>query len=388
MDMRLKPKHHLVIAVGVLIVAVLTTGLLIKFNGLPVSAPRLTDTTKSPVVSAIDKKLASLSTSDKVALLFMFHTPGTDPAVLKDFVDRYHPGGMILMDDNIPANESDTLALSQAIYGDDKSFPRLVATDEEGGTVTRLPSDTYDSAANLDQKPPSATFTAFDQRAKLLHALGINLNFGIVADVTSDPNSFIYPRVLATTPSAAADRVEQAVKGEKGQVLSTLKHFPGHGETDLNSHVTIPKTNINFSQWQQKDAIPFERGIQAGANVVMLGQLIYSAVDSQPASMSAKWYSILRNDLKFQGLTVTDDMIMLLHSGDPAYIDPVKNAVAAINAGADLVLYVTNHGANTQVDPAALLNGVVTAVNNGEISQTTLDSAVKQVLTAQQLAGK
>ncbi len=376
------------IIAGAIIVALATIVVLVKFNGLPVSAPQSTSTTKPPVQSAIDKKIASLSTNDKVALLFMLHTPGTDPATLKAFVDRYHPGGMILMDDNIPANESDTLAVSQAIYGDDKAFPRLVATDEEGGTVTRLTSDTYDSAENLDQKPPSASFTAFNQRGKLLHSLGINLNFGIVADVTSDPTSFIFPRTLATTPSAAADRVEQAVKGENGQVLSTLKHFPGHGETNLNSHETIPTTDVSFSHWQQQDEIPFASGIQAGAEAVMSGHLIYSSVDSVPASLSAKWYGILRNDLHFKGLTVTDDMIMLLHSGDPAYSDPVKNAIAAINAGADLVLYVTDHGANTQVDPAALLNGVVAAVNDGQISQTTLNNAVKYVLTAQQEAAK
>jgi len=335
-------------------------------------------------------RLASMSLRDKVSSLLMLRYPGTDASAIRAFVDTFHPGGLILMGDNVPTPVGGLTALTAAIQTD-PALPLLIATDQEGDTVKRIESDDTPGAEELRDEPPAATKAAFAERAALLKSLGINLNFGIIADVTADPKSFIYPRVFGTTPAASAARVTQAVLGEHGTVLSTLKHFPGHGETEANSHTTVPDTSVSFDDWLKRDAPSFEAGIAAGAEFVMLGQLSYDAVDTAPATLSAKWHEILRKQLGFTGVIITDDMLMLQHSGRPDLADPVANAVRSLAAGSTMLLYVLQPDPETkQLDPrnpdmldlkpAALIDGIVSAVESGKLSEKTVDAAALRLL--------
>src|SRR5690606_27031445 len=138
--------------------------------------------------------------------------------------------------------------------------------------------------------------------------------------------------------ASVSARVAEAVAGERGIVLSTLKHFPGHGGAPGDSHRLIPMTDMSVDAWRANEAPPFQAGIDAGAELVMMGHLRYTAVDDAPASLSPAWYRILRDELGFTGVAVTDDLTMLEASGDPAYADPTANGVAALAAGADLLL--------------------------------------------------
>ncbi len=338
--------------------------------------------------SFVDQTLAGMSLRDKVASLFILHTPGSDPTTLASYETTYKPSGLIFMGDNIPATLAQLTAETQALTTN-KALPPLLAVDEEGDTVKRLAADTFHGALTLPDMPPAATADAFAKRSDLLKSVGLNLNFGIIADVTSNPASFIFPRVLGTTPQQAADRVAQAVLGSKNKTLSTLKHFPGHGETTADSHISIPATNLPLDTWKQRDALPFKAGIAAGADVVMFGQLRYTAVDQAPAALSATWHNIIKNDLGFKGLTITDDMIMLQDSGEAAYADPVNNAVAAIQAGNDLLLYVLNHDSTkSKIDPATLINGVVAAVTSGRITEATIDAHARAVIAARHSLGQ
>lgn len=334
----------------------------------------------TPMHTYVDDVIDRMSLEQKVASLFIFHTPGTDDKRLTAYIQEQPVSGLIFMKDNIPANESALPALTSAITTD-AQLPAFTAIDEEGGTVTRLPSDTFPGAETLRNEPPAATKEAFKQRSELLQRNGFNLNFGIVADVTDDESSFIYPRVLGTNPSAAAERVKAAVEGSAGITLSTLKHFPGHGETPDDSHATIPVTSISYEEWENRAAPPFTAGIEAGADMLMFGHLQYSAVDEVPASLSKKWHDIARNEFGFQGIIVTDDMIMLQNSGNDAYSDPVKNAVSALTAGSELLLYVLDHESEvSKVDPQSLIKGVAAAVENETISEEQLNEIVKKLL--------
>lgn len=344
--------------------------------------------TPTPPRSYVDQQLSAMSVRDKVASLFILHTPGTDPAALANYLSTYKPSGLIFMGDNIPYT-FDALRQQTGALVTDKQLPPLLAVDEEGDTVKRLAADTYPGALTLRDMSPTATKDAFTKRSDLLKSVGLSLNFGIVADVTADPNSFIYPRVLGTTPQAASERVTQAVDGSKGKTLSTLKHFPGHGETPANSHKTIPSAPTTYDDWHNRVALPFKAGIDAGADVVMFGQLRYPAVDTQPAALSKKWHDTIRSELGFKGLAITDDMIMLQDSGEPNFADPVANAIAAVQAGNDLLLYVLNHDSQaSQIDPNALIDGVTAAVNDGRISTTDLDEHARRILTARHVLGQ
>lgn len=340
----------------------------------------------TPVATAspdqMEVRLQQLSLRDKVASLFMFHAPGVDVMTLTQFVDTYQPGGMIMMGDNIPTDGAAVAAVSAALRGTDRLFPRLVAIDQEGGVVRRLTGDTYASALTLRDAPVAVTADAFSARSRLVQAAGATVNFGIIADVTADPHSFIYDRVLSTTPQAAGQRVAAAVRATTGKTLSTLKHFPGHGETEADSHTSVPTTNVSLVDWQLRDQPPFQAGIDAGADIVMMGHLRYPAVDTQPASLSKKWHQLLRNQMHFTGVIVTDDMVMLQDSGEPAYADPVANAVAALQAGSTMLLYVLDNADSppSMIDPNALINGVVAAVHDGRMSMGVIDQAASQLL--------
>lgn len=352
------------------------------------NTPQVQNTSPPAPLSYVDQQLAKMTLRDKVAGLFVLHTPTTSPTALANYSATYKPGGLIFMGDNIPMTFADLRNETSALITD-KHLPPFIATDEEGGTVKRLAADTYPGGIVLANQPASAAQEAFAGRSELLKNVGINLNFGIIADVTADPTYFIYPRVLGTTPQAASDRVTQAVIGSKGRTLSTIKHFPGHGETGGDSHTSIPTATTAFTDWQQRVALPFKAGIDAGADMVMFGHLRYSAVDSQPATLSKKWHDIIRNDLSFKGLVITDDMIMLQDSGDATYANPVTNAIAALQAGNDLLLYVLDHDSQTtQIDPNILIDGVVTAVNNGTLDQSVIDERIKNVLTARHAMGQ
>lgn len=330
-----------------------------------------------PAAASVDARLANMTLRQKVASLFMLHAPGTDPAALRGFVDRYGLGGLILMGDNIPATPDALAAQTAALRASDPALPPLVGIDEEGGDVTRLPWDDQPGGAGLRALAPDAARQAFAARARLLEQAGVNVNFGVVADVTADPGSFIADRTLGTDPAGASARVAAAVAGERGTVLSTLKHFPGHGETDADSHLTVPTTALSRADWEARDLPPFRTGIDAGAELVMFGHLVYSQVDAEPASLSPAWHRILSDELGFHGVTVTDDLRMLQDTGLPQYQDAAANAVAAVAAGNTMVLMV--QGAGT--DPGAMIDAVVAAVGSGRIPAAQVDADARALLT-------
>jgi len=376
-------KHLLALLVIIAVVAGIILVIVRSKPYAPSTTATSTAATSTPVAtqqSAIDDAIAHMTLRQKVAGLLILHTPGTSGAALRQYVEKYQPAGLILMEDNIPATRAELAGETAAIQAS-TIIPYFIATDEEGCTVKRLASDTFLCAPELKDAPVASTSAAFVARSALLKSVGINLNFGIVADITADPDSFIYPRVFGSDPQAVGARIAAAVDASTGATLSTLKHFPGHGETPANSHLEVPVATITQAEWAQKDKIPFQAGIDAGADLVMFGQLSYSSVDQNPATLSSTWHQIL-SDMGFRGLSITDDMIMLQQSGDAAYQDPMKNAIASLNAGSDLLLYVNDHGSTISgVDIDALIDGLVAAVESGQLPESSVDQKLEKILT-------
>lgn len=212
------------------------------------------------------------------------------------------------------------------------------------------------------------------------------MNFGVVADISADPGSFIYTRSLGADAAASSDRVASAVAGEGSRVLSTLKHFPGHGAAPGDSHHAVPSSPMGLAEWRATEAPPFQAGIDAGAELVMFGHLAYDAVDPAPASLSPEWHRLLREELGFEGLTITDDMRMLLDSGDPRYADPIANTVAAFAAGNDIVLLtLPADPATVGVDVDAMIAGVAAAVRSGQLDAAQIDASALAVLRLKEI---
>ncbi|GAA4484427.1 hypothetical protein GCM10023171_17310 [Microbacterium panaciterrae] len=316
-----------------------------------------------------------MSLAQRAAAVVMGNAPGTDPAALTAMM-RGGFGGFILMGSNIP-DTPDGLRIVTSALTTDPALPPLIATDEEGGDVVRLQWDDQPGADVLKTQPAAAAQAAFAARGRILKDAGITVNFGVIADVAQGPDSFIYDRSFGTDPAAAAERVAAAVRGEEPSVRSTLKHFPGHGAAEGDSHHSIPSTGMDLATWRAQVAPPFAAGIVAGAPLVMMGHLAYTAVDAEPASLSPRWHEILRHDLGFRGVIVTDDLNMLTDSGVPAYTDVVADAVRSVAAGSDLVLALGGAGPDT---PQRIADGLVAAVQHGDLPADRLSDAVSRVV--------
>jgi beta-N-acetylhexosaminidase len=324
--------------------------------------------------------VARMSVTEQAASVVMGHIPGTDPAALHAYMQSAPQGarlgGFILMGANIGADAAQVRTVTDALTLD-ATLPPLIAIDEEGGVVTRLTWDDLPGGRGLQSFDPAQTERVFAQRAALVAETGADVNFGIVADVPADASSFIAPRALGTDPESAASRVIAAVDGEKHVVLSTLKHFPGHGAAPGDSHHVIPSTSMTLQQWRAGAARPFIAGIDAGAELLMFGHLAYTAVDPAPASLSTRWHEIARDELGFDGVMITDDLGMLPASGLAEYRDPVENAVTALQAGNDMVLMIAGSKADTA---AQMVTGIVSAVDDGRLSAVRLRDAAEHVM--------
>ncbi|MEJ1155588.1 glycoside hydrolase family 3 N-terminal domain-containing protein [Microbacterium marmarense] len=336
---------------------------------------RVEPATANMIAEAATARVAAMTVEEKAASVVMGHLPSTDAATLSAYMNDTDIGGFIMMGANVPSSEQSLRALTASLTVD-PAFAPLLAIDQEGGDVSRLPWDDFPSALTLKNDPVEAAYDAFSGRGGLVLRAGIGINFGVVADETDDPDMFIYRRVLGTTASSAASRVAAAVSGESATTMSTLKHFPGHGAAPGDSHAGIPETKMSLTQWRDTDAVPFQAGIDAGAPLLMFGHLRYSEIDSKPATLSAKWHDIAREELGFAGVAITDDLGMLEASGIADYADPVSNAVEALIAGNDMVLTLLNSDESTA---PRIVSGIVAATEDGTLSMERLEEASQRV---------
>ncbi|MDP3951642.1 glycoside hydrolase family 3 N-terminal domain-containing protein [Microbacterium sp.] len=367
-------------AAGALVIstALVSTGMASAAPGSASPRPAVVEPADAGGPAARAAKLVSeMSTAQQASSVVMGHIPSADPAALSAYMETGGLGGFILMGANVPTSEAELRTVTAALTVD-PALPPLIAIDQEGGYVSRLPWDQFPASQVLKDRPAAETGAAFAARASLVARGGANVNFGVVADTTSDSSSFIYGRSLGADPVAAAERVAAAVTAEEPFVASTLKHFPGHGAAPGDSHALIPRTDETLDEWRQSDALPFVAGIDAGASVLMFGHLDYTAVDEAPASLSARWHEIARDELGFDGVMITDDLGMLQSTGIAEYSDPVANAVAAIAAGNDVVLMIAH---STPETASQLASGIAAAVDAGTLPAERLQDAAERTMT-------
>lgn len=304
-------------------------------------------------------------------------TQATD--IMQTALGRHPVGGVIFFAGNIKTPSQIT-----GMIGDLQKASGLglfVAVDEEGGRVARLGKN---PAMETTAFPPMAEIGASGDRSKArnvgltigqdLRRFGFNLDFAPVADVNSNPdNPVINDRAFSSDPRIAADMVAACVRGFKESgVLCTLKHFPGHGDTATDSHYGAASSGKTLAELQSCEFLPFEAGIAAGADVVMLGHISLPNVTGNdlPATLSYEITTgILREQLGFEGLIVTDSMSM---AAITSHFSSEEAAVKAIQAGADLILMPAN--LNDAV------TGILNAVKTGEISEERLNESVYRIL--------
>ena len=343
-----------------------------------------------PTISVEEEKaqelLDSMTLEEKVYQLFIV-TPraltgfyGVDIAgpATQEALQNYPVGGIIYFSENI-YNEgqiSDMIRLSQEYA----RYPLFIGVDEEGGRVSRL-----SSIGVTDTLEPMATYGAQGDTARVreigqtlgtqLGSVGFNIDFAPVADVVTNPNNTeIGDRSFSSDPQVAADMVAAMVGGlQSSGTISCLKHFPGHGSTEADSHEGLSVTSRTLEELQQTELIPFLAGIDAGAEMVMISHMSAPAItgDNTPCDLSPVIVTdLLREEMGFTGVVVTDSHEM---GAITNYYGCGEAAVKAIAAGCDIVLMPYN------LDEA--VGAVLTAIENGELTEARIDESVLRILT-------
>ena len=327
-----------------------------------------------PIAARAQELLDGMTLEEKVGQMFIARCPETDAAQL---AADYHLGGYILFGRDFKDKTAEQVTTDIQSYQDAAEIPLLIAVDEEGGTVNRVSSN-----PNLRSSPfrsPQSLYSEgglelvrsdAQEKCRLLESLGININFAPVCDVSQDPADFIYDRTLGRDAQETSQYVAAVVEtmAEEG-MGSVLKHFPGYGN-NTDTHTGVAYDDRPYDTFLTSDFLPFQAGIDAGADMVLVSHNIVSAMDeASPASLSPEVHRVLREDLGFTGVIVTDDLVM---DGVRDFAGDDEAAVLAVQAGNDL-LCCTDF--QTQV-PA-----VLAAVESGEITEEQIDAAVLRVLT-------
>lgn len=333
----------------------------------------------------LEDRLARMTLAEKVGQLFFLRCPssGAEAAVA-----QYHLGGILLFTQDYKDASgnwltqdafAEKLAALQAAAESDTGIPLLIGSDEEGGTVTRasrnpnlFPSKFPSPQSLFETVGLEGLLADTQQYNSRLHSLGITVNFAPVCDVSTNPKDFIYERSFGQNAQTTADYIAQVVAAmSDAGIASVLKHFPGYG-SNADTHTGIAVDERPYEQFLAEDYLPFAAGIGAGAPFVLVSHNIVTCLDSSyPASLSAAWHEQLRSHLGFEGVILTDDLDM---GAVKAYADGGNIAVLALQAGNDMIV----------CSDLTQIGAVIAAVQDGTLSEETIDSACRRVLAAKQ----
>ncbi len=332
-----------------------------------------TDATKPPETDIVDKLLSEMTLEEKVGQMFYSSVP---VGAGEDWITKYHMGGYVLFGNDFDDKSADDVRAMIQGYQMKSKVPLLIGVDEEGGTVLRvsyheqLRESGFDSPKNFYQNGGWDAIDATEtEKAELLTSLGINVNNAPVCDITSNPDSFIYDRSFSGDPDEVSTFVKKVVDICKDKKLGTvLKHFPGYGD-NTDTHEDMSYDIRPLDDFRNRDFIPFKAGIEEGADSIMVAHNIMADVDADyPASLSKKVHDIIRNELGFDGVIMTDDLAM---QAITKYTGTEAAAVTAAKCGNDILCCT---------DVEAQYPAVLEAVKNGEIPQEQIDASVKRIL--------
>lgn len=316
--------------------------------------------------------LSEMSTEEKVGQLLLARCP--DNAA--EQAEKYKFGGYVLFKRNVKNKTPETLREFMVGFQSVSDIPMIVAVDEEGGEIVRVSS----LSAFRETRFPSPSkaykdggfqgiYDDYSEKSKFLLDLGFNLNLAPVADVSVDPKDYIYSRTLGLPAEETAEYIRNAVSAAKeAGISSCLKHFPGYGN-NADTHTGSAIDERSADNFRSSDFLPFKAGIDAGAECVLVSHNIVKCFDGKkPASLSPEIHRILREELNFSGIIMTDDLSM-----DAVSLFCTDNLpyAEAVNAGNDMLI-VTEY--------EAAYNDILSAAENGEIPQETIDRAVMRII--------
>ena len=327
-----------------------------------------------------EEMLSKMTLEEKVGQMFLARYPSS--GVINE-IKNYQPAGYILFGKDFQNATPNSIKKELQDCQNASKIPLALGVDEEGGTVVRVSQ--YKAFRASPFKSPreiyanggmNAIISDSHEKSNLLKNLGINMNLAPVVDVPKTSNDFIYKRAFSTNVNEVKDCTNQIINAMKSDnITSVMKHFPGYGN-NVDTHTGIAIDKRDYSNFENRDFIPFEEGIKNGAPAILVSHNIVECMDkSKPASLSDNVHNILRNELGFSGIIMTDDLAM---DAVKQYVENGDAATQAVLAGNDLII---------SSDFANQRNEVLQAVKDGTIEENTINNAVKRVLAWKMMYG-
>lgn len=322
--------------------------------------------------------LNQLSLDEKIAQMMLLGFDGIDyNATLKQYQNK-NVGGVILFKRNI-MNTTQVRQLTSEMNKSTRRLPMFIGIDQEGGVVNRLPA----SVQNIESAYEIGLTNDLDysfSRGKYVgdavKAHGFNLDFAPVLDIWSNPNNKVIGNRSFGTDAKTVTRMSDAFKRgiNSAGVITSGKHFPGHGDTVTDSHVALPVSNKNLNELEVSELIPFKYQIDEKIDMMMISHILYPEIDRQnPASLSNRIVNkLLRDKLNYNGVIITDDLSMGAITNQ---YDLSTAVVHAFQAGETMVLIGSHIG-----DVDALIYSVKKAVQNGKIDEKIIDENNEKII--------
>lgn len=329
-------------------------------------------------IATAESLMKDMTLEEKVGQMFLLHYPGDGAGTAQDantYIDKYHSGGFLVFSKMFEGSNPTAVKAKVDANQAHSKTPLLFTVDEEGGKVTRISQyqafypKVFPYPQALAASGVDAVYEDAVKKAALLTGLGLNVNHAPVADV-SGPSGYMYQRTYGKDGVGNAEFVVAAVQGhEENGVATTLKHFPGYGGTSSNTHNGFAVNNLSIDEFRHNDLIPFYAGINAGSSCVMVTHNIVNAFDTEnPASLSPKILSYLRNTVDFDGVVMTDDLAM---GAITNHVAAGQACLLAIQAGIDMPMTAT---------PEKDYPVVLAAVKNGSLPLSRIEESVRRIL--------
>lgn len=325
------------------------------------------------ISSLVDQIYERLTLEEKIGQLILVRKP-SDKATALEYIGSYYPGGYVLFANDFENETPETISAFIDSLNETSSLPLFCAVDEEGGTVVRISkfpqfrAEKFLSPRELIEGGAEAVTADTDEKCRLLASLGINFNLAPVADISEDSSEFIYYRSAGGLDNAVEYVRAYVLKSSELSVGSTLKHFPGYGG-NADTHTGAAYDDRGLDELMARDLVPFIEGIEAGADAVMVSHNTIECLDhDNPASLSPAVHELLRDELGFDGIIMTDDLAM---GAVCDRYDSSEAAVMSILAGNDLVCCS---------DLPAAYQGLYEAALDGRLTEERIAESVKRII--------
>ena len=332
-------------------------------------------------IDLLKEKIKTMTLEEKIGQMLIVGFEGEHiDNNIKQMIEDHHVGGVILFSRNVrDSNQLLKLINSLKDINTKNNIPLFLSVDEEGGRVSRMPEEltSLPSGRKIGKRnDENLAYQIGSIIGKEIKAFGFNMNFAPVLDIDSNPqNPVIGDRSFGDNKEIVTSLGIKAMNGLKSQeVISVVKHFPGHGDTSVDSHIGLPKVDKDLNELRELELYPFEMAIANDVDAVMVAHIIFNEIDSQnPATLSKIIIrDLLRKELTFDGVVITDDMTM---GAIMENYDIGDAAVRSVKAGSDILLI--SHGYDNQ---AKVLKDLKNAVENKIISIDRIDESVYRIL--------